>query len=389
MDGRGRLLEVAPWDGRPSADVEDLRAAGVLLPGFVDTHLHFPQTRVIGSASGPLLEWLARSVFPEEARFAERTHAEAVAEVFCTRLAAAGTTLSMVYGSVHAEAADVLFGALDRHGLRAFAGPVLMDEDSPAALTLTADRALPALEALAERWDGHDGGRLRVAVIPRFALSCSLEMMRGAGELAARRGLTVTTHLAETLAECALVRERFGADDYMSVYADTGLLVPGAVFAHCIHLSDREWRHLIDADAVVSHCPDSNYFLGSGNMPVDEVLKLGARLGVGTDVAAGRTFRIPGVLSSAYDNARQRSADVTPADLLWWGTRGGAQALGVDHVGLLEAGYEADMTLWPVHGWADDADAVLAHVLFDRDAGPASRTWVRGREVWRQTETTP
>ncbi len=220
VDAAGCLTEVAPWGTRPAAvAVEDLRAGGVLLPGFVDTHLHFPQTRVIGSASGPLLKWLAASVFPEEARFAERSHAEAVAEVFCARLAGAGTTLSMVYGSVHAEAAEVLLSALDRRGLRAIAGPVLMDDDSPAELTVPADQALPALELLADRWDGHDDGRLRVAVIPRFALSCTPAMMRGAGELAARLGLPVTTHIAETLAECALVRTRFRSEDSTRIWA--------------------------------------------------------------------------------------------------------------------------------------------------------------------------
>lgn len=374
----GRIHALGPYDGQPVD--EDLRP-WVIAPGFVDAHLHFPQTRIVGAASGPLLDWLARSTFPEEERFADPTHAARVARVFCERLAAAGTTLSMVYGSVHASSADALFTALDRAGLRAIAGPVLMDANSPAALTIPAGRALADLADLADRWDGHDDGRLRVAVIPRFALSCSREMLAGAGRLAAERGLWVTTHLSENLEECRVARELFDAPDYLSIYEDAGLLHDRSVYAHCIHLSESEWDRFAAAGAVVAHCPDSNDFLGSGGMPIGAVRGRGIPVALGTDIAAGRTFRVPRIASSAYDNALRQGVSVDPRALFWLATRGGALALGEPRVGALTPGLDADLVALDVPDWAEREDEVLGWVLFDHDARPR-RTWVRGQVVW-------
>ena len=373
----GRIAHVGPYDGRPITC--DLRP-DVLIPGFVDGHLHFPQCRIIGSASGPLLTWLAKTTFPEEARFADPSYAKEVARSFCDQLARAGTTLSLIYGSVHAQASDILLEELDRRGLRAMVGPVLMDEDCPPALQLPPDRALPALEGLVERWHGRDE-RLKIAVIPRFALSCSKAMLEGAGRLAAAHNLWSTTHLSENPAECALARERFGTDDYLQIYEEAGLVGDRSVFAHCIHLSDSEWDRLAASGAVIAHCPDSNDFLGSGGMPLPALVSRGIPMTIGTDVAAGRSFRIPHILASAYDNALRSGHPVTPATLLWWGTRGGALALGHPEVGAIQTGLEADINQIQVPPWADGPDAALASILFDRGAPAPVRTWVRGRLV--------
>jgi guanine deaminase len=369
---------VAPYDGRPVD--EDLRP-GVLLPGFVDAHVHFPQTRIVGRASGPLLDWLDRATFPEEARFADPAHAERVAATFCSRLAAAGTTLAMVYSSVHPRTADLLFQTLDRVGLEAIAGPVLMDEHCPEALRLPASEALPALADLADRWHGHDDGRLEVAAIPRFALSCSRELMAGAGRLARDRGLWTSTHLSENPLECRVAVERFGTRDYLEVYEQAGLVHDRCVLAHCIHLSGSEWDRLAAAGAVVGHCPDSNDFLGSGGMPVPEVLDRAMKVAIGTDIAAGRSFRVPRILSSAYDNGLRQGVPLSEARLLWWGTRGGALALGRPSAGVLAPGFDANLCLFEPPDPADDAEAVLASLLFDHDAPRMRRTWVRGRLV--------
>jgi len=373
----GCFTHVGPYDGRAVA--HDLRA-GVLLPGFVDAHVHFPQTRIIGSASGPLLAWLDKSTFPEEQRFADGAHAAVVAGEFADRMTAAGTTLSMVYSSVHPDACHTLLQTFADRGLRTIAGPVLMDEHCPEALQLAADEALPALEALVGRWHGHDG-RLAVAVVPRFALSCSADLMRRAGDLARAHGLWVTTHLSENLDECRIATERFGAADYLAVYEDLGLVHDRSVYAHCIHLSDSEWDRMAAAGAVVAHCPDSNDFLGSGGMAIGAALQRGVAVAMGTDVAAGRTFQIPRILSSAYDNGLRTGTPLSLAQLLWLGTRGGALALKQEQVGQITVGQEADMVLVDVPPWATDAEGVLSSVFFDHDRPLPRCVWVRGTVV--------
>lgn len=380
VEGR-TIVEVAPYDGRPVD--EDLRP-GVLLPGFVDAHLHFPQARIVGSATGPLLQWLSASTFPEEARFADAAHAAQVAAMFCDRLAAAGTTLCLAYGSVHPQAADVLLSTLAARGLKALAGPVWMDTDCPEALQLPTEQALEAMSGLVERWHGHDDDRLQVAVIPRFALSCSPGMLAAAGAFARSHGLYVSTHLAETPAECRVARERFGTTDYLQVYEDAGLIHDRCVLAHCIHLSDSEWDRLAAAGAAIAHCPDSNDFLGSGGMPIEAVQRRGLSIAIGSDVAAGRSFRIPRILSSAYDNGLRQGVTLSAARLLWWSTRGGALALGHPETGQIRAGLEADLCLFDPPPWATDADGVVASLLFDHDAPRMRRTWVRGVCVWEQ-----
>jgi guanine deaminase len=376
LDG-ARIAAVRPYGGE--AVDEDLRA-DVLVPGFVDAHVHFPQTRIVGRATGPLLDWLERSTFPEEARFSDPAHARAVAERFCAALARAGTTWALVYGPVFPEATRILFEVAAARGQRFAAGPVLMDEHCPEALQMGEAEAIAALRGLAADWHGRRG--MQVAAIPRFALSCSMSLMTAAGTLAADLGLVASTHLAESPEECRIARERFGAADYLEVYERAGLVRAGSVFAHCIHLSGSEWERLAEAGAVVAHCPDSNDFLGSGGMPVRAVQDRGITLALGSDVAAGRSFRVPRIASSAYDNALRQGAPVSPAQVLWWATRGGALALGRADAGWIAEGHAADLALFSPPGWAVTADEVVASLVFDHDAGPMRRTWVGGRAVW-------
>ncbi|MBN2797641.1 MAG: guanine deaminase [Deltaproteobacteria bacterium] len=376
----GTILAVRAWAGE--AVDEDLRP-GVLTPGFVDAHVHYAQTRIIGAAAGPLLEWLETATFPEEARFADLDHAQRVASVFARSLAAAGTTLAMAWGSVHPHATDALFQIAEARGQRMMAGPVLMNDHSPADLTWEAHRSLGALDDLASRWQGR-GGLMEVVVLPRFALSCTRELMAAAGALAADRGLWVSTHLSENPVEVQIAKERFGAPDYLSIYQDAGLVHEKSVYAHCIHLSDDEWGRLAAAGAVVAHCPDSNAFLGSGHMPTATVLERGIPLAVGTDVAAGRSFRVPHTLSAAWDNARAQGMMPTVAQLFWWGTRGGALALGHGELGALQPGLEADMALFEVPPWVEGGRDTARWMLFTLDGPGAMRTWVRGSEVWRR-----
>ncbi|MBA2320444.1 MAG: guanine deaminase [Deltaproteobacteria bacterium] len=378
IDPAGTITAVEPYGGQP---VDEHLQTGVLTPGFVDAHVHYPQTRIVGAASGPLLDWLATSTFPEEARFSAPDHADEVARTFTAALAAAGTTLAMVYGPVFPAATEALFAAAERRGLRVIAGPVLMDEHCPPGLQLPAADALDALDALGARWHGRDD-RLFVAAIPRFALCCSAGLMRGAADLARRHGWWVSTHLAESLEEGRITRERFAAEDYLRVYEDAGLVHRRSVFAHAIHLSDAEWDRIAAAGAVIAHCPDSNFFLGSGRFDAATALARGVPVALGTDVAAGRSFRVPRIASSAYDSALARGTILTPSQLWWWATRGGALALGQDRLGAVEPGMEADLVWHDLPAWVDDPIRALAWLVFDADAPRPRKVWVRGKIVW-------
>ena len=374
IDG-SEITSVGPYAGGPVD--EDLRPH-LLVPGFVDGHVHYPQTRIVGQATGPLLQWLARSTFPEEARFADPSHARAIAEIFCSKLAAAGTTTALVYGPVFSSAVRTLLEVASARGQPLVTGPVLMDAHSPPELTIPADRALGELSELADDWHGRSG--FQIAVIPRFALSCTHEMMSRAADLAARRSLRISTHLSENPEECRIAAERFGAPDYLSVYERAGLLQPGAVFAHCIHLSEGEWDKMARASAIVAHCPDSNDFLGSGGMRTDALLARSVPMVLGTDIAAGRSFRVSRAASHAYDNALRRGISASAEQIWWWATAGAARALGV-RAGILASGYRADFALFEPPAWASSAQELLASLLFDADAPAMHKTWVGGRLV--------
>ncbi|MFO7562762.1 MAG: guanine deaminase, partial [Enhygromyxa sp.] len=377
LDDQGRIVALREAD--PSAAIPETWPGAVILPGLVDVHLHYPQTRVIGSASGPLLPWLERSVFPEEARFADPEYAAAIAEEFCTALIRQGTTCAAIYSSSHPVAAEALFAELDRRGLRAEAGLTLMDRNAPPELLLEVDAAMAASAELLERWHGHDRDRLRLSAIPRFAISCTPALLRAAGELARAHGLSLQTHLAENRDEISTTLALFpSARDYLEVYESHGCCGPQTILAHCIHLSEHEWDRLAAGDFAVAHCPDSNFFLGSGCMPLAAALARGVRVGLGTDVGAGRSFSLRRTAAAAYDAALIRQDPVSPEQLLWLATRGGARALGKPTLGCLAPGFEADLTVIEAPSGLPLAGLIDA-LLFRHDAGPVLATLVRGR----------
>lgn len=382
IDPTGVIASVAPAGSGES--LPETWPGAILLPGFVDTHVHFPQTRIIGSASGPLLPWLRASVFPEEARFADAGHAAVVAEEFCSALLVQGTTSAAIYSSSHPAAAEALFGALDRYGLRAAAGPTLMDRDAPPELLLAAGPARAACDDLYARWQGRGDGRLRLSAIPRFALSCTPELLREAASFAGAHGLLVQTHISENRDEVTATLAAFpGSRDYLGVYDDYGLIGPHTILAHCIHLSDDEWARVRAADVAIAHCPDSNFFLGSGCMALRRALDLGVRVGLGTDVGAGRTFSLRRVAASAYDASLVVGQPVTPEELLWLATRGGSVALGQgESVGCVAPGYAADLVAVDLPEGAGEGAALFDALLFRHDAGPVRATVVAGRRCW-------
>ncbi len=356
----------------------------VVIPGLIDTHVHFPQHRVVGHTSGSLLQWLERSIFAEEARFSDEAYARAVATEFVEALLARGTTFAAIYSSSNERATEILFEELEARRVSAIVGLTLMDQNAPAQLCVPVAEAIAACERLTKKWHGRSG--LSFAVTPRFAISCSQDLLRAAGKFALDAKLLVQTHFAETPDEgIETLKVHPGATDYLDVYEKTGLLGSRTLLAHCIHATDNELSRLRASGAAVAHCPDSNFFLGSGRMPLRALRAQGIALGLGSDVGAGRTCDIRATMSLAHDSTLARGERAEPSDLFELATRGGARALGIDaETGTLEVGKRADFVALSVPSYLRGAETaqVLSHVLFAHDRCPVRATYVGGRRCW-------
>jgi guanine deaminase len=374
-------------------EVVDLRP-GVILPGFVDTHVHYPQVRVVGGMGMRLLEWLERHALPEEARLADRDYARGVAREFLAGLLRSGTTAALAFGAHFPAAQEVLFEEAEARGVRLASGLVLSDRGLRPELHLAPAEAHRASLALARRWHGR--GALRYAVTPRFAVSASDALLEVAGALARELpDALVQTHLNETVEEIETVRRLFpGAPDYLAVYERHGLAGPRAVFAHNVHTTDAELARLGAAGSAIAHCPSSNAFLGSGLFPLRRHAAHGVRVALGSDVGGGTGFGLlkEGLMAYVTQMLRPDGARLGPADLLHLATRAGAEALGLgDEVGDLGAGKRADLVLVrPPAGspleavlrHAPSAEAALAALFTlggDRDI---AQVYLDGRPAW-------
>jgi guanine deaminase len=347
----GRILAAGDHAGvarhHPGAEVIDARGA-ILLPGLVDTHVHFPQLGILGAMGLELLDWLEERALPEEARLADAAYARALARDFVGALAANGTTTALVFGSHFPAAQEALFEEAERRGLRIASGLVVSDRHLRPELHRTPEEAYDAGRELAARWHGR--GRLRYAVTPRFALSCSEPMLESCGALAAELGdALVTSHVNESAAEVRRVAELFpSARDYLETYERAGLVGPSTLLAHDVHVTDGELQRLAAARAVVASCPSSNAFLGSGIFPMRRHLDAGVRFALGTDVGAGTTPSVLGECLFSYQAQMLAPGGIRlhPAHLLWLATAAGARALGLgDEVGDLTPGKQADFVL--------------------------------------------
>lgn len=399
VDDAGRIERVEAWGERAPAVADgavDLRP-WLVLPGLVDLHAHLPQLPNAGLGAGlDLLTWLERYIFPLERDF-DRATAERLVPAALRAFAAAGTTTALLYGAVYEDSLDACFEAAERHGIRAVIGKVMMDRLSYDESHRPADILELSLRQSAElcaRWHGRDEGRLRYAFTPRFAVSCSPEMLRESARLAAATGAYWQTHLSEDRAELAEVARLFPeAHDYLDVYDRAGGLTARAVLAHAIHLSDREVARLAESGATVAHCPASNLFLASGAMPLARYLEAGIPVGLGSDVAAGPELSIFAAMrAGAYtQNALRVRGDERPRlDPLGWlrlATLGGARALGLDgSIGSLEKGKEADLMAVdpeltvPVPGvGASEPDELMSRLMFRPHPDMVRGAWVRGR----------
>jgi guanine deaminase len=343
----GLIAAVGEWFALadPAIPTDDW-SGRLVLPGFVDPHIHFPQAQATAAYGAQLLDWLKRHVFPEEARFADPAHGAAVAPRFYDELIRNGTTTACAFCSVHAASADAFFAEGERRGMRMLGGKVLMDRGAPAAVLDPEGGGIAETEALIGRWHGR--GRLGYAISPRFAITSTPAQMEAAGALiAARPDLTVQTHLSENRAEIDHAVSLFpGARDYADIYARYGMLGPRSLMGHCVHLSARERAAMAEAGAVAVWCPTSNQFLGSGLFDLAGVEGAGVRAAVATDIGAGTTWGMLRTLGTAHDVAQLRGLSLAPSRAFRMATAGNAAALGLgDRIGRIAPGWEADIVV--------------------------------------------
>lgn len=332
----------------PADAVEIDHRPHLIMPGFIDTHLHFPQMQVIASYAANLLEWLNTYTFPEECRFVESAHAERIATHFYDELIRHGTTTAVAYCSVHKTSADAFFAEALRRNMRMVGGKVMMDRNAPQGLLDTPQMGYDETRAVIAEW--HGKGRNHVAITPRFAITSTPQQMEAAGALAREfPDLHIQTHLSENHDEIRFTGELYPeALDYTDIYARYGLLGDKTLFGHCIHLSEREADAMSEAGAIAVHCPTSNLFLGSGLFPLKALARREkpVRIGVATDIGGGSSYSMLRTMDEAYKIQQLLGERLNPLESYYHMTLGNAEALSlVDRIGTLEPGSDADVVI--------------------------------------------
>jgi guanine deaminase len=372
-----------------------------IFPGLIDLHSHVPQYPVVARGRGQLLEWLNRYIFPKERAFTGAPGKREAASFF-PQLARNGTTTAALYTTIYSDSTEAAFQAASVSGLRIIMGAMMMDTGAAQQPRKAFSISALETEQLIKQWHGANEGLIEYAVSPRFALSCSEQLLERAGQLAKQYGCYLQTHLAETIEECSRVKHLFPwATDYTHVYEKSGMLTERTILGHCIHLNDRERMALVASNAKIAHCPTANFFLNSGIMPLPEYHEMGLNIGLGTDVAAGPELNLWQVMRSTIESQKARGyyerniPIIHPSQALYLATQGGAEALCKGHViGSFDAGKDADITvmnipaLLPYRGTALHADAlsaedVLALCVYRGGPHAVVETMVRGKSVFR------
>jgi len=318
----------------------------LIIPGMIDTHVHYPQSDMIASYGEQLLTWLETYTFPTESQFSDREHAKDVAGFFLNELLRNGTTTALVFGTVHPESVDAFFEEAEQRNLRMIAGKVLMDRNCPEYLQDTPESAYADSKALIKKWHGKE--RLLYAVTPRFAPTSSSEQLAKAGQLLEEfPDVYLHTHVAENKDEVAWVRELFPESrSYLDVYQQYKLLKPRSVLAHCIHLDDEDKHCMAESGAAAAFCPTSNLFIGSGLFDYEDMNQHNIRVGLGTDVGGGTSFSLLETSSEAYKVTQMLGKKLSAFQALYLATLSGAKALYLDDkIGNFEVGKEADFAV--------------------------------------------
>ena len=347
----GRIKELGAYEALhqtyaevPTVDYRDR----LILPGFIDTHIHFPQVEVLAAYGEQLLEWLNKYTFPAERKFKDKSYAQKVANIFLDELLKNGTTTALVFATVHPQSAEAFFEEASRRNLRMIAGKVLMDRNAPDFLTDTAESSYQESKKLIQKW--HKNGRLLYAVTPRFAVTSTNEQLRLAGKLLEEfPDVYLHTHLSENVNEVELVAQLFpDSNGYLDVYDQAGLVRERSVFAHGVQLRDDEFRRLSAAKAAIAFCPTSNLFLGSGLFKLTKAKSAEhpVHVGLGTDVGGGTSFSMLRTAHEAYKVVQLQREKLSPFKALFLATLGGAKALYLDDkIGNFDVGKEADFVV--------------------------------------------
>ena len=348
----GHVLEAGPWNdiqplvkGAPVTRFAD----SLIVPGFIDCHVHFPQVDMLAAPADDLLHWLSAYAFPAESRFHHEEVAAETARFFLDQLLAHGTTSALVFATAHKVAAEALFAESYARGMRLITGKVLMDVNAPAGISDTAETGFMESRSLIREW--HGKGRLGYAVTPRFALTSSARQLELAGRLLADHpGVTLHTHLSENRDEIEAVHRLYPeCPDYLGVYEKFGLVTPHSVFAHCLHFTASEWQRMGQSGAGIAFCPMSNLFLGSGLFDCQAAARHGVPLGLGTDVGAGTSLSLLATMNEAYKVGQLQQQRLSAFKLFYLATLGAAKTLRLDdRIGNFTPGKEADFLVLDV-----------------------------------------
>lgn len=390
--GDGKIIMVGEFNPKAAAHHEVIdHRPNLIMAGFIDPHIHFPQMQVIGSYAANLLEWLNTYTFVEEQRFGDAAHAERIASRFFDELIRHGTTTAAAYCSVHASSVDAFFGEAAKRGMLMVGGKVMMDRNAPEALRDTPQTGYDDTKAGIAKW--HGKGRAHYAITPRFAITSSPEQLEMAESLAREHpDLHIQTHVDENLAEVELARELFpNLPDYLGIYERYHLLGPKTLLGHCIHLTHRECQVLAETGSVAVWCPTSNLFIGSGLFDHDRLHKHGARIAVATDVGGGTSYSMLRTLDEGYKVLQLRGQRLNPLASFYMMTLGNARGMSLDErIGSIEAGKDADLVVLnsratPQMSLRMERVATLANELFllqtCGDDRAIAETYVAGRPM--------
>lgn len=346
----GKVKAVGPAEFLLSTISEDTQLVtyenALIMPGLIDTHIHFPQTDMIASYGEQLLEWLQKYTFPNERRFKDKQYAKKVSQIFIQELLRNGTTSALVFCAGTEESVEALFEEALQHNMRVIAGKAIGDQNLPSYLLQPTKTTYEDNKRLIHKW--HNQGRLLYAITPRFAPTCSEEQLKIIGDLLKEfPDVYLHTHLSENLDEIKWVKQLFPwSSDYLEVYERFGFLRPKALFAHSIFISDGEIERLVSTNSAVSFCPTSNLFLGSGLFNWEKCRNASLKIGIGTDIGAGTSFSMLHTLGDGYKIAQLQKQKFSPLDAFYHATLGGAKALDIDKVlGNFEVGKEADFVV--------------------------------------------